>query len=100
MEPEDLQTVIVLRSFNSSSEHAKYNVFCDHCSQHLNECIGTAVDDRQHSEVVHLAQAISVRDLRGQVKLICPKRTAIRMYLHWNGLDLWFKFPLSVSFSH
>ena len=69
MEPEDLQTVTNLRSLNSSAEHAKYDVFWDPCSQHLNKSVGTAVDDRQHSEVVHLAQAISVRDLRDQVKM-------------------------------
>ena len=69
MEPEDPQMIIDLRSLNSSAEHAKYDVFWDHCSQHLNESIGTTVDDRQHSEVVHLAQAISVRDLRDQVKM-------------------------------
>lgn len=58
MEPEDPQTVIDLHSLNSSVERAKYNVFWDHCSQYLNESIGTAVDYRRHCEVVHLAQAI------------------------------------------
>ncbi|CAB4028703.1 Hypothetical predicted protein [Paramuricea clavata] len=59
MEPEDPQTLIDLRSLNSSTERAKY-VFWDHCSQYLCEVVGTAVDDRRHSEVVHLAQAISI----------------------------------------
>ena len=60
MDHEDPQTVFDLRSLNSSTERAKYDVFWDHCSQHLNENVGTAVDDRRHSEVVYLAQAISV----------------------------------------
>ena len=86
MEPEDPQMVIDLCSLNSSTEHAKYDVFWDHCSQHLNENVGTAVDDRRHSEVVHLAQAISVRDLRDQVKMKCPEGTAIPS-LEWVRLQ-------------
>ena len=49
MEPEDPQTLIDLRSLNSSTERAKYDVFWDHCSQYLNEGVGTAVDDRPSS---------------------------------------------------
>ena len=58
MEPEDPQTVFDLRSLNSFTERAKYDVFWDHCSQHLNKNVGTALDDHQHSEVIHLVQAI------------------------------------------
>lgn len=48
MEPEDPNTVIDLRSLNSSMERAKYDVFWDCCSHVLNESIGMAVDDRRH----------------------------------------------------
>ena len=33
----------------------------------LEEDIGTAVYDRRHTQVVHLAKAVSVRDFRDQV---------------------------------
>ena len=39
--------------------------------------MGTAVDDRRHSEVVHLAKAVSVRDLREQIMKKCPADTPI-----------------------
>ena len=45
--------------------------------------MGTAVDDRRHSEVVHLAQAISIRDLR-----IALSRSANT--IHKNGLGYSF----------
>ena len=77
MELEDPQTLIDLRSLNSSKQRAKFDVFWDNCSQYLREVAGTAVDGRRHSEVVHLAQAISIRDLREQVKVHCPEGTAI-----------------------
>ena len=39
--------------------------------------MGTAVDDRLHSQVVHLAKAISVHDFRQQVKQRCPPEVSI-----------------------
>ena len=86
MEPEDPQTIVDLRSLNSSTERARYDVFWDHCSKYVNECIGAAVDDRRHSEVTHLAQAISIRDLRDQVSTRCPEGTAIPS-LEWIRLQ-------------
>ena len=83
IEPEDPNTVIDLRSLNSSSGRAKYDVFWDHCSRFLNESVGTAVDDRHHDNVVHLAQAISIRDLRNQVEQHCPAGTPIPSF----GMD-------------
>ena len=49
-EPEDPNKVIDLRSLNSSTGRAKY---WEHCSRVLNDSVGIAVDDRQHSSVVH-----------------------------------------------
>ena len=45
MESKDPQTVTNLHSLNFSAEYAKYDVFWDHCSQHFNKNVGTAVDD-------------------------------------------------------
>ena len=39
--------------------------------------MGTATDDYRHSQVVHLAKGVSVRDLREQVKGRCPENTPI-----------------------
>ena len=39
--------------------------------------MGTAVDDRRHSTVVHIAKALSVRDLREKVIEQCPPSTAV-----------------------
>lgn len=60
MEPEEPTTVFDLRALNSSSSRAKFDTFWECYSSYLNENVGTAVDDRHHSEVVHLATAISV----------------------------------------
>ena len=77
MEPEDPNTVIIyLRSLNSLSQRAWCDVFWDHCSRMLEKSVGTAVDDRRHGEVVHLAQAISVRDLRSSCSR-CPEGTPV-----------------------
>ena len=46
---------------------SKFDMFWDKTKEFLEEDIGTAVDDRRHSQVVHLAKAVSVRDLREQV---------------------------------
>ena len=77
LEPSDPNTVFDLRSLNSSSDRKKYDAFWEYCSKYLNEVIGTAVDDRRHSDVVHLAQAISICDLRDEVQKQCPDDTSI-----------------------
>lgn len=59
MEPEEPQMVIDIRSLTSPSEHTKF-VFSDPFSQLLNECSATVADEFRHSDVVRLAQAISV----------------------------------------
>ena len=73
MEPDEPNTVFNLRLLNSLTSRGEF----DHCSSYLTEAIGTAVDDRRYSEVVHLAHAISVRDLRDEVQKRCPDGTLI-----------------------
>jgi len=36
-----------------------------------------AIDDKRHSDMVHLAQAISIHDLRDEVQKQCPDDTSI-----------------------
>ena len=43
----------------------------DECAKLFKDS-STAVDDRRHGEVTHLIRAISVRDLRDQVKARLP----------------------------
>ena len=99
MEPSDPNTVFDLRSLNSSSDRQKYDVFWDYCSMYLNESIGTAVDDRSHSDVIHLAQAISVRDLRDEVQKQCPEDTPIPS-LEWIRLQFWPKSKHAATSIH
>lgn len=99
MEPEDPNTVIDLRSLNSSTDRAKFDVFWDHCAQVLEESVGTAVDDRRHGDVVHLAQAISVRDFRDQVVQRCPEGTPVPSH-EWLRLQFWPKSKQSKRSTH
>ena len=54
---------IILYSGNGS----KFDLFWAKAKEFLEEDVGTAVDDRRHNDVVHLAKAVSVRDQREQV---------------------------------
>ena len=54
-----------------------YNAFWDVPKKFLEEDVGTAVDDCRHTQVVHLAKAISFRDLREQVASRCQPDTPI-----------------------
>ena len=49
------------------------------CTKEYNieEEVGTAVDDRRHSTVVHIAKAISVCDLRERAIERCPPNTPV-----------------------
>ena len=59
---EDVNVVADLRSQNHG-QTGNYE-----CDKFLSEDIGQAVDDRRHGSVTHLARAISVRDLKEQVR--------------------------------
>lgn len=73
---EDLDVVLDLRSLNTGHK-SQYDVFWDECKKFLEEKVGTPVDDRRHDQVVHLAWAISAKDLLEQVKTRCPEGTKI-----------------------
>ena len=72
MEPENPCTVVDLREVKSQEKKTKYDVFRDEARKYINEEIGVVVDDRRHGEVIHMAKAISVRDLHEQVTSKCP----------------------------
>ena len=72
-ELEEPDFIYDLRSLNSSKQH--YDVFWNKAKEFLEEDIGTAVDDRRHSGVVHVGyfyQRLSSTSAGG-----CPPDTPI-----------------------
>ena len=49
----------------------KFDEFWSCAKAFIEEDVGSAVDDRRHSTVVHMAKVISVRDLREKVPERC-----------------------------
>jgi hypothetical protein len=87
IEMEDPDVVIDLRRLNSGSK-TRYDTFWDECKKFLEEEVGTAVDDRRHSDVTHIAKAISIRDFRDQVASRCLE--GILLSQVWNGFGFSF----------
>lgn len=92
MEPEDPNTVIDLRESCTTSGRTKYQVFWDEAAKFINEDIGTAVEDRRHTTVRHLAKTVSIRDFRDQVISRVPEGTPIPS-MEWLSLQFWSKSP-------
>ena len=65
---EDPSVIGDLRALNTG-QTARYDPFWEECDKFLNEI--TAVDDRRHGTIAHIAIALSVRDLIDQVKSRC-----------------------------
>jgi hypothetical protein len=61
----------------------KYNVFWEYCQKFLDGAIRNsvdsllAIDEQCHDTIVHLAKAISVKDLCNQVAAICSENIPI-----------------------
>ena len=89
MDMEYPDIVMDLRSFNAGTK-SKYDVFWEECHTFLQEEVGMAAEERRHSEVTHLARAISVRDLIQQVSARCPPATPIPCR-SWLSLQFWPK---------
>ena len=80
---EDPDVILDLRALNGGQK-TKYNTFWDEVQKFPQEGVGLAAEERRHSEVTHLARAISVRDLLEQVSAHCPPGMCIcthEMYL-------------------
>ena len=60
MEPDESSTVTDLREVKHPERKTKYDVFRNNAEMFLSEDIGTAVDERRHSQVTQLAKAISI----------------------------------------
>ena len=98
IEMEDPHIVMDLRHLNSGMK-AQYDGFWDECSKFLEESVGTAVDDRRHTTITHIASAISIRDFRDQVAARCPADTNIPS-IEWIRLQFWPKTPNSKRAIH
>ena len=86
---EDPSVLPDLRALNSG-QASRYDTFWGECAKFLSEEVGSAVDDRRHGQITHLARAISVRDLVEQVKSRCPPDTVIPS-TEWDRLQFWPK---------
>ena len=89
LEMEDPDIVIDLRELNCGRK-SQYDVFWEECKKLIQERIGNAVDDRRHSNITHMACAISVPDLIEQVKARCPEGTKVPS-TSWVQLQFWPK---------
>ena len=86
---EDPDLTVDLRELHSGKQ-SKFDVFWTECEKFLQENVGLAVDERRHSQVTHIASALSVRDLQQQVSARCPPSTPIPS-LSWLSLQFWPK---------
>ena len=92
---QDPDLVTDLR-INNAGQPERYDVFLEECQKYIVEKVETAVDDRRHDTVsgdgdvvVHLAAALSVRDLHSQVQKRCPD--APIPSVQWLRLQFWPK---------
>ena len=76
LELQDPDIITDLREHNQG-QPIKYSLFFDEAKKYIENVVETAVDDRRHTDIQHLATAISVRDLLNQVKDKCPDGTPI-----------------------
>ena len=95
---EDPSIVMDLRH-NNTAPKSKYDVFWGEFSKLLAESVGTAVGDRRHTGITHIASAISIRDFRDQVAARCPADTKIPS-IEWIRLQFWLKTPNSLRGLH
>ena len=86
---EDMSTIGDLRTLNTGAA-SRYDRFWEECDKYLHD--KTAVDDRRHDNITHLAHAISVRDLVEQVKTRCSSDVLVPS-IEWVRLQFWPKTP-------
>ena len=67
-----------------------YEYFWEECRNFLEEEAETAVDERRHGNVTHLAKALSTRDLLNNVAKRCPDGTPLPSE-QWLRLQFWPK---------
>src|SRR6266496_6406406 len=98
LELGDPEIAIDLHEHNDGQPD-KYDIFWKTATQFLAGKAAdnvTAVDERRHDTIVHLATAISVNDLLYQIKRECPTGTLIPS-AQWLRLQFWPKNPSRLS---
>ena len=91
IDTQDPAFVNDLRHLNSGRPH-KYDLFWDQCNKYLEKVIETPVDERRHSEIPHLAKALSTRYLLNEVAKQCPEGVPVPSK-QWLRLQFWPKNP-------
>ncbi|PKY18698.1 hypothetical protein RhiirB3_492222 [Rhizophagus irregularis] len=95
----DPEFITDLRHLNSGPTNCKYDTFWNYGKKYFESTINEtvlAVDERRHDMIQHLAQAISIRDLRQQVANLCPPNTEIPSE-QWLRLQFWPRNPTYLS---
>lgn len=93
LELQDPELVIDLR-IDNKGQPERYSNFLEECKKYIDGVVETAVDERRHDHiadgdpVVHLAAALSLRDLHEQVSKRCTEDTPIPSK-DWLRLQFW-----------
>ena len=88
---KDPDLVVDLRQHNKGHS-SKYMEFWEACENYIQGNIETAVDDRRHDPIEHLAVAMSVPDLLSEVSKKVEPGTPIPS-VQWLQLQFWPKSP-------
>ena len=91
LESEDPDVVVDLRQHNKGHS-SKYMEFWEACENYIRGNIKTAVDDRRHDPIEHLAIAMSVPDLLSEVSKKVEPGIPIPS-VQWLRLQFWPKSP-------
>ena len=94
----DPEFISDLRHLNSGLTN-KFDTFWNYAQKYFKNTVNEtvlAVDERRHDTIQHLAQAISIRDLRQQVTNLCPSDTEIPSE-QWLRLQFWPRNPTYLS---
>ena len=88
---EDPDIVVDLRHHNKG-QSSKYDKFWEACEQYIHSTVETAVDDRRHDRISHLAVALSVNDLLSEVSKLVGAEVPVPSE-QWLRLQFWPKDP-------
>ena len=91
IELDDPEFISDFRHFNEGSTNQKFDIFWSYAQKYFENTIDKtvlAVDERRHDTIQHLAQAISIRDLRQQVTNLYPPDTEM-LSEQWLRLQFW-----------
>ncbi|XP_033096588.1 uncharacterized protein LOC117100862 [Anneissia japonica] len=97
LDEQDPELLWDMRKQNSG-RHTEYDEFLNRCKEYIASSVETAVDERRHDSIaddeviVHLATALSVRDLHEQVSSRCPEGTKIPG-IQWLRMQFWPRRP-------